>query len=54
MHGNPFVFGVGSEIYSLKFSDDALIPTRDWQVAGYFQKNAGDLLVFGICITEKP
>ncbi|NBB75979.1 MAG: hypothetical protein GVY02_01250 [Bacteroidetes bacterium] len=49
---HPLAFGIGAEIYSLKFSDDALVPSADWQVAGYYHKNAEDLLVAGYASQE--
>jgi hypothetical protein len=49
---HPLAFGIGSEVTSLKFSDDALVPTTDWQVAGYYHRDAGQLLVSGYASQE--
>ncbi|MDX1586668.1 MAG: M14 family zinc carboxypeptidase [Balneolaceae bacterium] len=44
---NPLAFGLGNRLYSLKFSDEALLPDTDWQTVGYYQKDAGTLLASG-------
>jgi len=49
---NPLAFGLGKKLYSLKFSDDALVPSTDWQTVGYYQKDAGSLLASGYASQE--
>ncbi len=44
---NPLAFGIGNRLYSLKFSDEALVPSTDWQTVGYYRKDAGSLLASG-------
>ncbi|NGP76034.1 hypothetical protein G3570_05295 [Balneolaceae bacterium YR4-1] len=44
---NPLAFGLDNRLYSLKFSDEALVPSTDWQTVGYYQKDAGSLLASG-------
>lgn len=44
---HPLAFGVGDQVYSLKFSDDGLIPSTDWQTVGYYSKDPDSLLVSG-------
>lgn len=44
---NPLAFGLGKRLYSLKFSDESLVPSTDWQTVGYYQKDANNLLASG-------
>ena len=49
---NPLAFGLGNRLYSLKFSDEALVPSTDWQTVGYYQKDVRSLLVSGYASQE--
>lgn len=49
---NPLAFGLDNRLYSLKFSDEALVPSTDWQTVGYYQKEAGSLLASGYASQE--
>ncbi|MDX1642084.1 MAG: M14 family metallopeptidase, partial [Balneolaceae bacterium] len=49
---HPLAFGVGDQVYSLKFSDDALVPSTDWQTVGYYSKDPESLLVSGYASQE--
>lgn len=49
---HPLAFGVGNQIYSLKFSDDAFVPSTDWQTVGYYSKDPESLLVSGYASQE--
>ncbi len=49
---NPLAFGLGNRLYSLKFSDEALLPSTDWQTVGYYQKDADNVLASGYASQE--
>lgn len=49
---NPLAFGVKSDLYSLKFGSDGLVPSNKWQTVGYYDKNPGKLAVAGYASTE--
>lgn len=49
---NPLAFGVSEHLYSLKFSDEALVPSTDWQTVGYYSKDPESLLVSGYASQE--
>ena len=49
---NPLAFGVPSKLYSLKFSDDALKPSTNFQTVGYYHKDANDVLAAGYSSQE--
>ncbi|MDR9364485.1 MAG: M14 family metallopeptidase [Balneolaceae bacterium] len=49
---HPLAFGVGNQLYSLKFSDDAFVPSTDWQTVGYYSKNQETLLASGYASQE--
>lgn len=49
---HPLAFGLGDHLYSLKFSDDALVPSTDWQTVGYYAKDTDELLVSGYASQE--
>jgi len=49
---NPLAFGVKDRLYSLKFSDEALVPSTDWQTVGYYDKNANTVLASGYSSQE--
>jgi hypothetical protein len=44
---NPLAFGLPDKLYSLKFSDEALKPSTDWQVVGYYDKDPESVLASG-------
>jgi len=44
---NPLAFGLPDKLYSLKFSDESLKPSTDWQVVGYYEKDPQDVLASG-------
>lgn len=49
---HPLAFGVGNQLYSLKFSDDAFLPSTDWQTVGYYSKDPETLLAAGYASQE--
>lgn len=49
---HPLAFGVGNQVYSLKFSDDALVPSTNWQTVGYYSKDPESLLISGYASQE--
>lgn len=49
---HPLAFGIGNQLYSLKFSDDAFIPSTDWQTVGYYSKDPETLLASGYASQE--
>lgn len=49
---NPLAFGVPDKLYSLKFSDEALKPSTDWQVVGYYDKDPESVLASGYASQE--
>ena len=49
---HPLAFGVGNQLYSLKFSDDAFVPSTDWQTVGYYSKDPETLLASGYASQE--
>ncbi|MDZ7691308.1 MAG: hypothetical protein U5K69_09290 [Balneolaceae bacterium] len=44
---NPVAFGIPERIYSLKFSDEALKPSPDWQLVGYYDKDPQSVMAAG-------
>lgn len=44
---HPLAFGLPDKLYSLKFSDESLKPTTDWQVVGYYEKEPDNVLASG-------
>jgi len=49
---NPLAFGLGERLYSLKFSDESLVPSTGWQTVGYYHKDVDDLLAAGYASQE--
>ena len=49
---NPLAFGLPDKIYSLKFSDEALLPSTDWQVVGYYDRDPQSVLAAGYASRE--
>jgi hypothetical protein len=49
---HPLAFGVPEHLYSLKFSDESLKPTTDWQVVGHYAKDADEVLASGYASQE--
>lgn len=49
---HPLAFGVGEQLYSLKFSDEGLVPSTHWQTVGYYSKDQESLLVSGYASEE--
>ena len=49
---NPLAFGIGDRLYSLKFSDEALKPSTDWQTVGYYVKEENSVLASGYASQE--
>ncbi|MEM0995343.1 MAG: hypothetical protein AAGI49_20085 [Bacteroidota bacterium] len=49
---HPLAFGVKSEAYSLKFGNEALMPTANLQTVGHYHKNKDELLVAGYASEE--
>lgn len=44
---HPLAFGLPGRLYSLKFTDESLVPSTDWQTVGYYDKDAGSVLASG-------
>ncbi|MDZ7682018.1 MAG: hypothetical protein U5J63_09995 [Fodinibius sp.] len=44
---NPLAFGVPDRLYSLKFSDEALQPSTDWQLVGYYDRDPESVMAAG-------
>lgn len=44
---NPLAFGLTDRLYSLKFSSEALLPSTDWQVVGYYDKDPESVMAAG-------
>jgi hypothetical protein len=44
---HPLAFGLSDQLYSLKFSDESLKPSTDWQVVGYYPNEPGEVLASG-------
>jgi hypothetical protein len=49
---NPLAFGVPDRLYSLKFSDEALKPSTDWQLVGYYGRNPQSVMAAGYASEE--
>jgi len=49
---NPLAFGMKSNLYSLKFGNDGLVPSDQLETVGYYSKNENDLLVAGYASKE--
>jgi hypothetical protein len=49
---NPLAFGVKDQLYSLKFTEEALVPSTDWQTVGYYHKDPNTLLASGYASRE--
>lgn len=49
---NPLAFGLPEQLYSLKFSDESLTPSTDWQVVGYYEKDPEEVLASGYASQE--
>jgi hypothetical protein len=49
---HPLAFGIGEQVYSMKLSTDALEPSDDMQIVGYYPANAEDVLVSGYASQE--
>ena len=44
---HPLTFGIGEEVYSIKYGTTALQPSADLQTAGHYAKDADDLRISG-------
>jgi hypothetical protein len=44
---NPLAFGVKEQLYSLTYTTDQLKPSSSYQVVGYYESDASDLLASG-------
>ena len=44
---NPLAFGLPDRLYSMKFSDEALKPSTDWQLVGYYDKDPSSVMAAG-------
>ena len=51
-NSNPLAFGLPERIYSLKFSDESLVPATNWQTVGYYLKDADQVLASGYSSQE--
>jgi hypothetical protein len=49
---HPLAFGLGNELYSLKFGTDALKPDANLQTVGHYYPDAEDVLVSGYASAE--
>ena len=49
---NPLAFGVKEQLYSLTYSTDQLMPSSDYQVVGYYDEKASELLASGYTSQE--
>ncbi len=49
---NPLAFGIPDRLYSLKFSDEALQPSTDWQLVGYYDRNPQSVMAAGYASRE--
>jgi hypothetical protein len=49
---NPLAFGLKEQLYSLTYSTDQLKPSSDYQVVGYYEDNASELLASGYASQE--
>ena len=49
---NPLAFGLKEQLYSLTYSTDQLKPSNDYQVVGYYEDNASELLASGYASQE--
>jgi hypothetical protein len=49
---NPLAFGMKEQIYSLKFGDDGIVPSTNFQTVGYYVKEAEDILASGYASQE--
>lgn len=49
---HPLAFGVKQNLYTLKFGNDALIPSDKFQTVGYYQNSSSNLLVAGYASKE--
>lgn len=51
-NSHPLAFGMKKELYGLKFGQEALQPSTDFQTVGYYEKEAKELLVAGYASDE--
>jgi hypothetical protein len=49
---NPLAFGIPDRLYSLKFDDEALMPSTDWQLVGYYDKDPEEVMAAGYASQE--
>ena len=49
---NPLAFGVKENLYSLTYNTDQFVPSSDYQVVGYYEKDASQLLASGYASQE--
>ena len=49
---HPLTYGLGSEVYTLKYGVSGLEPSPDLQTAGHYARDADDLLVSGYASQE--
>lgn len=49
---NPLAFGLKKDLYTLKFGNDGLVPSDKFQTVGYYEKDAGKMLVAGYASKE--
>lgn len=51
-NSNPLAFGMPDQLYSLKFSDDALKPNESFETVGYYVQDADEVLASGYASGE--
>ncbi|WP_138430075.1 M14 family metallopeptidase [Fodinibius saliphilus] len=49
---NPLAFGMPNKLFSLKFSDESLVPSTNWQVVGHYGKDPQSVLASGYASPE--
>ena len=49
---NPLAFGLPDRLYSIKFSDEALKPSTDWQLVGYYDEDSASVMAAGYASQE--
>lgn len=49
---NPLAFGLKSNLYTLKFGNDGLMPSGKFQTVGYYEKDPNKMLVAGYASKE--
>ncbi|NGP88130.1 M14 family metallopeptidase [Fodinibius halophilus] len=49
---NPLAFGLPNKLFTLKFSDESLVPSTNWQVVGHYDKDPQSVLASGYASAE--